>query len=286
MKTPALFATTGWFIRIAQGLAGALFILSLHAAVVHAGEFSVDESTLFLAHFNQGIDADHAKGDKTATGSAEIDPKGLMGGALRAMWKPNQPRFCPLGYAVKDNLNRRQGTFEMWVKTVFDAGQNTKNEAGFAFYFYLSIQQEETRKLLLYVREHEYQRETRMLHFFPFTAAPDRKDAYALASAGDVMGADQWAHLAITWDEKAIQLYVNGKKASLLKPLLPEDGKLYAQSDPATDKLYLGGLVLVDGKPACNTSCANALIDEVRISDIVRYNSGFGVDPATGEIQH
>jgi hypothetical protein len=259
-------------------LAGALFVWFFHAVAVHAGEFSADENTLFLAHFNKAIDADFAKGDPKAAGEAKLDPHGRYGGALSAKNEaPDSRVFCPLGFAVKNNLNPQAGTLEMWIKTTYDSSKNPKNSAGYAFYFLFKIKtagrvtdEKEFNKLLLSIREVNYAADSRVA-MLATGSAPEFLEFYVGNQA------DIWTHYAITWENGTVALYINGNRVGTTL-LRNANEMLYMNADANNDRFYIGGNVLDDFQSANPNTNANSLIDEVRISDIVRYRKNFTPD--------
>lgn len=99
-----------WFLR--SFLIGVL-VLSLVGSLPQTGvaQFEPDDATLFLAHFDRSLDADVARGKKTAAGRGELTfgNNGRFGEAVRFSGGRG------LSYSAKGNLNPSQGTVELWL---------------------------------------------------------------------------------------------------------------------------------------------------------------------------
>lgn len=254
-------------------------LLLPNGAVQAAGAFSVDDHTLFLAHYDNGIDADFAKGDKKGAGYAEVDPEGKFGGALKAVSGAaivdGYPRnFVAPGYRVKGNLNPECGTLEMWIKTTYSEKANPGNPSGYAFYRFMQLKRDEVKdektdryKILFMVTEKDYKPGARVLMIF--TGGTKSVNA----AAGGF--ADKWTHYALTWEKGVVTLFINGTRFA---SMTNDNGMLYLVPDVDNDKFYIGGTVISDLHGADYGSNANSLIDELRISDNVRYTGNSKVE--------
>ncbi len=92
-------------------------MLAATSAFAQAKAPEPDANTLFLAHFDEGFDADHAEGDGTAEVSgAELATEGKWGGAVR-LSEEQDLSFDPAG-----NIDMAEGTISFWFKPDWDEG--------------------------------------------------------------------------------------------------------------------------------------------------------------------
>ncbi|NOY96972.1 MAG: hypothetical protein GXO81_11515 [Chlorobi bacterium] len=83
---------------------------------------------------------------------------------------------------------------------------------------------------------------------------------------------DTWAHIALTWDfaEGQMSLFFNGEKVGQIK-----EGRPW-KLDCVMELLEFGNRNgIIHGKEDFSRYCFNGVFDEIRISDIIRYDSGY-----------
>ncbi len=99
-------------------LAACVAVLLTHAAALaQSSPPQVDDHTLFLAHFNEGFDADYAAGDPAAeVNGAELVAEGKWGGAVR--FGDGQD----LSFDTAGNLDMAAGTLMFWFKPDWQSG--------------------------------------------------------------------------------------------------------------------------------------------------------------------
>jgi hypothetical protein len=197
-------------------------------ACTFGGPFDTDSQTLLLLHF----DGDYAgtQGEiGTAIGTELTDGRFGQGVLL--------DESDTLTYTVAGNLNHTQGAVEFWMRPAWDG-----DDGGDHTLFWWGNWEE----------------------FFHL-----RKDAisnlvfdyfYEGGSCGAPTGvahwrAGEWHHIAFTWRETEIRLYVDGRQVALT-----ECGGI---AQPTARDFYVGS------RPA-GAGSIEAVIDELRISDIPR----------------
>ena len=90
-------------------------------------EFAADSDTLFLAHYNDQVDADYANGsDEANSGGAEFEE-----GQLFQCVNVNAINSAYLDYESLDNFNQDQGTIQFWCKP--DWSSSTEDDDGYLF---------------------------------------------------------------------------------------------------------------------------------------------------------
>jgi len=232
---------------------------------------AADAHTLLLAHYNTGFDADYAKGNAQALKCAN------PGGAVLAPGRFGQALSIPRGafgiaYAVANNIRPAQGTVEFWLKGTFpdpDADDQRKYWLGF---FHAGCDQTG-----LGIWRSQY-------NHFGFSIGEGYRGLTSLVfgNAGPGRVNDgAWHHVAATWDRDHCALFVDGRrKAFTEKPVYPSfdswcAGALYVGYAPFDDYEYNASA----NREGYLPRSAQAAIDELRISDVVRYVADF-VPPA------
>lgn len=132
-----------WTLLTCLILDGALASLPL-AGVLAAdrGEFTVDEHTLFLAHFNDSVRrADYATGIQRLAGSGATLVDGYYGKAADLTFPQYNPEFLTesddytpefksFGFYERGNIDNRQGTLEFWLQVTPPEKRPTPSFAG------------------------------------------------------------------------------------------------------------------------------------------------------------
>ncbi|MDD5706024.1 MAG: LamG domain-containing protein [Kiritimatiellae bacterium] len=241
--------------------------------------FVVDDQTLFLAHFDRDLAADTAKGAAAPLhGHAGITAKrgGRFGEALVCrtglIAGPNgvSAPFLQPGYGADGNVDLGQGTIELWIK--LDFARKPTAEKPLSLYYFLdlpskSLDENKNLKRLCLVMTHYLDKNSgairKQLNYY----AHDRTNMVTIVTPADNWSADEWHHVAITWDNAETVLFVDGVKAgtAALK------GGLYGGDRGVLQDLFvIGGLWSGSGEQ--NPEC---VIDEFRISNMVRHLENF-----------
>lgn len=219
------------------------------------GPFEVDEHTLLLAHYDNSLDADHAPGDPRAQGRARF-AEGLFGDAIRAAkgWMTPDtsveeierfPLFVPVTYA-RENVNPGAGCLEMFVNFApvvepehFRRVMTWESGVYYASgYVILALRPTEERTLQLIVK------------------SPDGGEV-TLTAPFPYEWDEQWHHIGFQWDAESYGLII--------------DGEVVARAPAVTDGMPAPDSRIAIGAHERGVNVAEALIDEVRISDVPRY---------------
>lgn len=230
-------------------------LLPAAAAPEDLGPFVVDEHTLLLAQYDETIDADYATGDPRAEGRAPfvtglfgdgIDAtKGWMTPAIGVADIENYPFFVPLTYA-RDNVRAQSGCVEMFVN--FQAVTNPEYfrrvltwESGVYYgtgYVILALRPADERTLQLVVKSPEGEELTLSA---PYPYEWDH----------------QWHHIGIQWDAETYGLII--------------DGEVVAEKPAVAEGMPVPDTRIAIGSHQRGVNPAQAVIDELRISDTPRY---------------
>ncbi len=248
-------------------------MLSLLAALaLHAAEFEADSETLLLAHFNeQAVQADHATGiSRFAGNGARLIEDGYYGKAIDLRSRgltPDfmnacsdvTPRYDGWGFHARGNVEPWQGTFECWFRA--EAGEGAKRLL-FSSNF---LNAELARPVMAPGRDDYFLgfgltlNKFAVKYYFPtvkgncLNGEIGFKDIPGFAR---YLEPTDWHHFAMTWDQGALHLYL--------------DGRLLITHSLAGEL----GLVLLDN-PVRYLSMSEIILDELRISRSVRYQGTF-----------
>jgi DNA-binding beta-propeller fold protein YncE len=206
-------------------------IAPLGPACVFGGPFERDGHTLLLLHFDG--DYSGTQGEiGTATGTEFTDGRFGQGVLL--------DETDTLTYTVAGNLNHTQGAVESWMRPDWDGADGRgytpfwRGEEENSF----TLRKDDVPNLVF---DYFYE-----------------GGGCGAATGGAHWRAGEWHHVAFTWKETEIRLYVDGRQVALAEcggtaqPTAPE---FYVGS-------WLGGIHSI-----------NAVIDELRISDIPRVGN-------------
>ncbi len=261
-------------------LPGGALVAAL-ALAAYAEPFAVDDHTLFLAHFDQSLKADFAKGNPTPqAGAASItsDHGGKFGeGVICKDGSATDPagksiQFQPFSYERKGNLDLAKGTVEFWTR-LDDVGRLPASKLRLRYFFDLPTSEKDGAGNTVRVTILQTEAEGgSVVYVFPGTLIESGPDAGKLAS--DLVPvswkAGEWHHVAVTWNDTQLVLFVDGKSS---QPL-PLRGGLFGGSKSALEAL--AGTFLIGGLLNADTTIApGGVIDELRISDNVRYANDF-----------
>ncbi|MEW6359577.1 MAG: glycoside hydrolase domain-containing protein [Planctomycetota bacterium] len=173
----------------------AAFVALLLAGTTVFGQAAPDDKTLFLATFDDSTMADLARGawDAGSAKGVEIVKDGHFEGALRL------PEGSHVSYAAPGNLDPRQGTLSMWIKTDW-AGNDKLSHGIFDFRLPKSQNSLTVNKILT--------------------------NRLGVAMSGEIKGERTWKrsdkdisdwqpgvwhHIAAAWSDKELRFYIDGQ---------------------------------------------------------------------------
>lgn len=175
----------------------------------------------------------------------------------------------------------QQGTLELWCRPSWDA-EDGRERAFFTGYAYLYRLQSRLRKL---GADGDNQLE--------FAISDSNRELHTVRGPA-ALQAGRWHHIAATWDHTRahLQLFVDGRRVgvegpgaeawpSTLEAAGPE--QFQGQGINDTDKRSLPMQAFLGGRMAAKVwpegDAVEAALDEVRISDVVRYEGDFTPQP-------
>ncbi|MBI4023416.1 MAG: LamG domain-containing protein [Verrucomicrobia bacterium] len=242
---------------------------------LQAGEFKEDAHTLFLAHFNKQIGADFTKGNPEPTGGSATITAGGGGKFGEGLWAKTEPftnklgkpdTFYPLSYPLDGNLNLGVGTLEFWIKMDFSAAPEKATPLYYLFDI-PSMQTDNKDNLIRFTVVVVGQQGKKYLHVFPGMLDGQTNKAIVVAVDWEK---GEWHHIAVTWDKQEVALFVDGHPTKSMAT----QGGLFDGNPAYTQDLkgifLIGGLWKSDGSQG-----PDGIIDELRISDVVRYTADF-----------
>ena len=259
---------------------GLVIYCDLNVCPVAAAEFEVDAKTLFLVHFNDKIDADFAKGTAERTkGNAGLtkNKQGKYGEALvcaKGMTTNLQGIFAPyfqLAFPMSGNLDLKKGTLEFWLKCNFPKKLTAEDGQALHYLFdlptSLTDKNGNAKRMCLVVREYRLAKDSdqtgKMFHYFFAGGDQEVKDISCIID----WQPGEWHHVSATWDGEEGALFLDGvKKGShaISKGLFGADPSVFK------GEFLVGGLLNAD-----NSEGPEGLVDELRISNTVRYMKDF-----------
>ena len=193
-----------------------------------------DGHTLFLAHFDNTANADHSHGNGLVQGDGRLTKTGRFGGGLQL--KQGQS----VSYSAQKNFFPVQGTIEFWIQPQWN-GSTSERRAVFGISLgasnYLNINKLADGRFGV-----------------GMSGRPTGKPFVYRRADEKVLSwkAGQWHHVAVTWRARDLSLWMDGRLASRKTGALPPVGSL--------DRFRFFG--------------SNHVLDEICISDIVRYRGG------------
>lgn len=248
----------------------------------------LDNHTLFRASFDRGLSADYARGSKETAMTASLTEKNggrwgeglLVKDGLTITREGMEVLYRPLVYKAKGSFDSQRGTIELWVKVLtFPKDLAKENELGLVSisdwrtlpgpewalegctaYGYLAIIYSNKVKKITFT---EFRKEVKYDLTNIGTVDDDR---FQIDADVKKWKTGEWHHIAAAWDAENDRrtLFVDGKKVGEAKFKYPD--RLLVPN--ATD-IVVGGIFKKSLTPfAC-------VIDEVRISDVVRYTKNF-----------
>ncbi len=193
------------------------------------GPLADDEHTLLLLHWNGGYTG--TQGEAGVPNGTELVAGRYGQGAAIDLTDT-------LTYTAAGNFNLSQGAVEFWVQPAWDGNDNQTH-------IFLDVGEPWQSRMLI---SKDGGNNLRFLIW-------DSSREYGLAYSVVDWQAGEWHHLAATWQEGYMALYVDGLQVKSTSDARPPDVM------PTT--LYVGSSVWEDYQ-------ANAVLDELRISDLPR----------------
>jgi hypothetical protein len=199
------------------------------------GPYTEDASTSLLLHFD---------GSYAGTQGEQGNPQGTEFTSARYGEGVLVDETDTLTYTAAGNLDLSQGAVELWVRPQWNGGDNQS-------YVFFEV-------------GNPYQWSNRMRltkdggNNLRFMVWDNSGAETGLAYNVSAWQAGEWHHVAATWDEGQIALYA--------------DGTLVDSTSGATMPDTLGSTIYV-GSSAWNDLQANALLDELRISNTPRFGN-------------
>lgn len=250
------------------------------APIPSAGELAVDKRALFLAHFNEKVDADFAKGTaEHAKGNAGITKgkQGKYGEALicaKGMATNLQGIAAPyaqLAFPLDGNLDPKKGTLEFWLKCNFPKKLTAADSQALHYLFdlptSLTDKNGNVKRMCLVVREYRLAKDAdqteKMFHYSFAGADQEGKEI----SCKIDWEPGTWHHVEVAWDDEEAILFLDGAKKgshALSKGLFGAAPGIFKGN------FVIGGLFNED-----NSRGPEGLIDELRISNKVRHLEDF-----------
>lgn len=245
--------------------------LAFHvAAAPQQGAFEPDEHTTLLAHFDDQLErADFSRGIADWAGNGSMSTDGYFGKGIDLRMRPLTPDFMNTcaditprtdgwGFHARGHVDPSQGTFECWVKPADPRLPKLLYSSNFiGAELNRSVQHPEdpARYVGFGLTFNKYA----IRYIFPTVAG----NCYMgdvnfrdIAGFKQYLSEENWHHFAMTWSQGELVIYIDGR------PLFTMD---------MTNEL---GLVLLDN-PTRFINMSDCIIDELRISDVVRYVEGF-----------
>lgn len=198
--------------------------------IVYGKPYSADSHTLLLLHLDGSYDGVQGEaGDATGAEFAA----GLYGQGV--MFDGSDT----LSFPTADNLSRTQGAIEFWLLPNWDGD----DEQSYVF-FEVGNNWENRMRIM--------KDGANNLRFMVW----DSVDEYGVAHNVSEWKSGEWHHLAVTWQDTDIALFIDGQQVEKSRNInLPE---------------VLGDTISIGSSAVEGAYQANAVIDELRISDLPR----------------
>ncbi len=205
------------------------------------------------------------------TGQRRLAFNGASEATLTASWREHDPKSVHWGLQT--------GTLEFWCKPSWNADDG-RERIFFQGYAYLYRLQSRLRKL-----------NADGNNDLEFTISDSNRDLHTVRGPAPLQ-AGRWHHLAATWDlpKAQLQLFVDGKRVAAQGPGAepwpssltykgPEGTQFKGNGISDVDKRSIPMQAFIGGRMAAKVwsegDAAEAVLDEFRISDVVRYSGDF-----------
>ena len=241
----------------------ALWLLTAMAVAEESADPGADPHTLLLAHLNDGFAADFARGD------AKPMSTGNRGGAVLRPGRFGNGVDIPRGafglaYHGTGNFRCAAGTVDFWLKGDFE-DPTEDNPRRFYLPFFACGGTGGTN---LIIARTQYNQVVASI-----SEAYKGVLSIGFGNSGPTKINDgQWHHLALTWDQGHAALFLDGRRRAWTEsPAYPSfsnwSGDVYLGYGTEDDTWYSRS----DKKEDYVPFSAQTIIDELRISDAVRY---------------
>jgi len=277
---------------ISKGILSKMMVAGWVCFVVaaSAGEFKPDANTLFLAHYNTSLNADYSQGP------AKPDPLdtayltkngGCFGGGLVARVGAEALKeagadvsastlmpikfFDGVRYPSPGNLDLVKGTFECRYKPYFSIKRAEKMPEGWPIHY----------TIFGYTETNESYMGLGINHYVGgnsfYSIVSKKEGGLVCINSGITWNPGTWHHVAMTWDTTevpgSIALFLDGRLAQKLS-LAPLKGGFLKQTNEFP-YFSIGAPLWRKSGNEFQFYKADGVIDEVRISNIVRYKEDF-----------
>jgi hypothetical protein len=180
---------------------------------------------------------------------------------------PNSPT---LAKDIGSNL-----TVEAWINPAANVANDTTHPAN----EYLIVNKEDAYEIAITNTSDPTMEATFQVALRPADSSDGTAGSWGWNDSGVVIPVNKWTHVAATWDGLTLRTFVNGKFAMSFDWPGP-DGNKGTVADGSSGSS--GGLATLKvgrrGRGDSTHSIFNGLIDEVRISKVIRYTeAGFAV---------
>jgi hypothetical protein len=194
------------------------------------GPYEVDEHTLLLLHFDGSYDG--AQGEPGTAQGTSFEPGRFGQGVL-------VDDDDTLTYPAAGNWNLSQGALEFWVRPNWDGADEG---------YYLLFEESTPGNADNLIRVHA--------GGWLWVALWDSSSGYGVVHGTADWKAGEWHHVAVTWQDPRLALY--------------EDGLLVDSTEEGGVPDWLGDLLSVGAGLSWSGYRADAVIDELRVSDVPR----------------
>jgi len=244
MKMPTAIFAAAWPVAVAA--------VSI-AAGLRPG---VDDVTLFLATFDDGLEADYARDSGSPKRSGGVERvAGLSGGGLSV-----PPGALGVAYP-RNGLSTRRGTVEFWFKAVTVTPGTQKPGRAFGLF---STETAIHNGMAAWIAWNRH---------LVFRTSESYRSLSRLEHRPRAYDDGRWHHFAFTWDRDALQYFLDGTRQAVTPA-------------PTRFARHGGrGEILVGYRgdderrrrmsPEFRASSAEGVFDDVRFSDCVRYIADF-----------
>lgn len=243
-----------------------LMVVTLLIAALPAFSMETDEHTLFLAKFDAGPVADFSVGAPQPKGVAAF-VEGKRGQALSSplgllpFAESVAPITTGVQYPSDGNINLEQGTIELWVRLYSEIVETTDKSPKLRYLMSSGKYTDGNHGFAIVLSHFEGKPGEPYVLTFTRGNGPDKARSWSVSCNPD-WKPGEWHHVAVTYSPQGDALFV--------------DGKLMGRTE-ATEGMDLIGEHFALGASIYHSYLGDCAIDEVRISENVRYTGDFEV---------
>lgn len=247
------------------------------STLAFGAEFTPDANTLLLAHFNDNVhEADYACGLSLFAGNGATLTEGVYGRGIdlrRRGLSPDfvktcadyTPSYTGWGFHPRGNVDPVQGTFECWLKVAqpdsprMPFGGNLLNgDLG------RQVLNADKKFYTSFTMNLDYYRLTYNLPTLAKNVLKGEVVFKQVPGFGKTLDPNDWHHFALCWSPGELSMWL--------------DGRLAATCD-MTGQLAL----IILSNPVRYLNMSDLIVDELRISNTVRYTRDFEPDWRDGQ---